>query len=279
MRARPRRVRRIQRAEVRRRLDAELVRRGLVQTRTEAVEAVRSGLVTVGGRPAAKPASLIDPTDPLEVASPRRFVSRGGEKLAAALDRFDVDPSGLECLDAGASTGGFTDCLLQRGAARVIAIDVGYGQLAWKLREDPRVVVLERTNVRTLDASSLAFRPALVAADLSFISLSTALPALASVGAPRSRFVMLVKPQFEAGRKQVGKGGVVRDPEAWGDAIQRVADACRSASLAPQRIIASPLLGPAGNIEFFVLAGMDGDESRFDVAAALEEGRVLRASA
>src|SRR5439155_24701201 len=142
-------------AEVRRRLDAELVRRGLVQTRTEAAQAVRSGLVTVAGRPTAKPSSLIDPSEPLELSAPRRFVSRGGENLAAALDRFGVDPSGLDCMDAGASTGGFTDCLLQRGARRVVAVDVGYGQLAWKLREDPRVVVMERTNVRALEASSL----------------------------------------------------------------------------------------------------------------------------
>jgi 23S rRNA (cytidine1920-2'-O)/16S rRNA (cytidine1409-2'-O)-methyltransferase len=229
--------------------------------------------VTVGGRPAAKPSSLVDPGDAVELSAPRRFVSRGGEKLAAALDRFGVDPSARDCLDAGASTGGFTDCLLRCGAARVIAVDVGYGQLAWTLREDPRVVVMERTNVRNLRPSRLPFRPQLLTVDLSFISLGVALPALADVAARPGLFIMLVKPQFEAGRARVGRGGVVRDPDVWRDVLERVAQACRESSLVPQRAMASPLLGAAGNVEFFLLARTGSEESALDLEAAVEEGQ------
>ena len=198
----------------RRRLDAELVRRGLAASRSQAQAAVDSGRVTVAGIKATKAASLVADDAPVALsASPRPFASRGGGKLAAALDRFAVDPGGRDCLDAGASTGGFTDCLLQRGAARVIAVDVGYGQLTWSLRTDPRVTVMDRTNVRDLIPSILACVPDLVVADLSFISLRLTLPTLAAVAAPGATFVVLVKPQFEAGRGQVGRGGVVRDPD------------------------------------------------------------------
>ena len=227
----------------------------------------------MGGRPAAKPSSLVDPGDAVELSAPRRFVSRGGEKLAAALDRFGVDPSARDCLDAGASTGGFTDCLLRCGAARVIAVDVGYGQLAWTLREDPRVVVMERTNVRNLRPSRLPFRPQLLTVDLSFISLGVALPALADVAARPGLFIMLVKPQFEAGRARVGRGGVVRDPDVWRDVLERVAQACRESSLVPQRAMASPLLGAAGNVEFFLLARTGSEESALGLEAAVEEGQ------
>jgi 23S rRNA (cytidine1920-2'-O)/16S rRNA (cytidine1409-2'-O)-methyltransferase len=262
---------------VRRRLDTELVRRGLVRSRTEAADAVRAGLVRVGGRPAYKPSTLVGPADPVDVACRARpFVSRGGQKLAAALDRFGVDPSGLECLDAGASTGGFTDCLLQRGAARVIAVDVGYGQLDWRLRNDPRVTVLERTNVRELELPLLPFRPQLLTADLSFISLRTVLPAMAAVAAQDPVLVMLVKPQFEAGRSHVGKGGVVRDSDTWRRTLEETAAACRAISLTPRRTMASPLLGPAGNVEFFLLAARGGDETSLALDAALEEARSLK---
>jgi 23S rRNA (cytidine1920-2'-O)/16S rRNA (cytidine1409-2'-O)-methyltransferase len=261
---------------VRRRLDTELVRRGLARSRTEAADAVRAGLVRVAGRAADKPSTLVDPADPVDLMSrARRFVSRGGEKLAAALDRFRVDPSGLDCLDAGASSGGFTDCLLQRGAARVIAVDVGYGQLDWRLRNDHRVTVLERTNVRDLQPSTLPFRPWLLTADLSFISLRTVLPALAGVAAPDPVLVLLVKPQFEAGRSHVGKGGVVRDAETWHRALEETAAACRAASLIPRGAMASPLLGPAGNVEFFLLAGKEGDETSLELETAVEEVRSL----
>jgi 23S rRNA (cytidine1920-2'-O)/16S rRNA (cytidine1409-2'-O)-methyltransferase len=262
---------------VRRRLDNELVRRGLAASRTEAADAVRAGLVTVGGRPTPKPATLVDAAEPIELAGPARpFVSRGGEKLAAALDRFEVDPSGLDCLDAGASTGGFTDCLLKRGASRVVAVDVGYGQLEWGLRQDPRVTVVERTNVRELDQEAFPFRPALVTADLSFISLRLAVPALASVATSDARFIFLVKPQFEAGREEVGRGGVVRDPVVWLRVMEDVAGACRAAGISPQGAMASPLLGPAGNVEFFLHGAGGAPETLLDLEAVVQEGRALR---
>jgi 23S rRNA (cytidine1920-2'-O)/16S rRNA (cytidine1409-2'-O)-methyltransferase len=239
----------------RRRLDAELVRRGLATSRTEAQEAVRDGLVLVGGRAAGKPSTLVDPAEPVELVGPaRRFVSRGGEKLDAALDRFGIDVAGARALDAGASTGGFTDCLLQRGASHVVAVDVGYGQLAWSLREDPRVTVLERTNVRDLRPEALPFAPELVVADLSFISLRLVVGALAGLAAADAGFVLLVKPQFEAGRDQVGPRGVVRDPERWADAIRGVAEASAAVGLRPLDVTASPVRGPAGNVEFLLHA-------------------------
>jgi 23S rRNA (cytidine1920-2'-O)/16S rRNA (cytidine1409-2'-O)-methyltransferase len=266
---------------VRRRLDSELVRRGLAGSRTEAATAIRSGLVTVAGRPAEKPSTLVTPGEPIALSGPsRRFVSRGGEKLAAALHRFGVDPAGRDCLDAGASTGGFTDCLLRCGAARVLAVDVGYGQLAWSIRQDPRVTVLERTNVRELDPAALPFRPQVVTADLSFISLRLALPALRGVAAPGAEFVVLVKPQFEAGPGDIGSGGVVRDPAVWAQALHRVAEVFRETGVGPASTMASPLVGPAGNVEFFLHA-VDGGPDAVDapaVEAAVREGIDLRAA-
>jgi 23S rRNA (cytidine1920-2'-O)/16S rRNA (cytidine1409-2'-O)-methyltransferase len=256
----------------RRRLDAELVRRRLVASRAEAQEAVREGKVTLAGRPASKPSTLVDPGDALELAgAPRRFVSRGGEKLDAALDRFDVDASGRSCLDAGASTGGFTDCLLRRGAAHVVALDVGYGQLAWSLRTDDRVTVLERTNVRELTPAHLPYAPDLVVADLSFISLRLAVPALALVATAGADLVLLVKPQFEAGPADVGRGGVVRDPDVWRRAVEEVAGACDVVGAAPVAAMASPLRGPAGNVEFLLHARLSGGAGSLDVDAAIAE--------
>ena len=256
----------------RRRLDAELVRRGLAASRTEAQAAVREGLVLVAGRPADKPATLVAPAEALElVAPPRRFVSRGGDKLDAALERFRVDPSGRACLDAGASTGGFTDCLLRRGAAHVVAVDVGYGQLAWALREDPRVTVLDRRNARALQPPDLPYAPSLVVGDLSFISLTLVIPALARLAEPGADLVLLVKPQFEAGPKDVGRGGVVRDPTVWRRAIGRVADACAALGLAVVGVMASPLPGPAGNVEFPLHAILGPAAGAPDVDAAIAE--------
>ena len=261
----------------RRRLDAELVRRGLVATRTEAQEAVRSGLVLVGGSPVSKPSSLVGPEDAVHLQTPaRRFVSRGGEKLAAALDRFGIRVEGRSCLDAGASTGGFTECLLQRGAARVAAVDVGYGQLAWRLRNDPRVIVLERTNVRSLSPGDIPFAPGLVTADLSFISLRLVVGALAGLAAPGADFVLLVKPQFEAGAEFVGKGGVVRDAGVWREAIALVAEAGRPIGLAPRGAMASPLLGPAGNVEFPLYLVLGGEETPIDLDGAIAEGLAVK---
>jgi len=260
----------------RRRLDAELVRRGLAASRSQAQEAVSAGRVTVAGITATKAASLVADDAPVALSGPPpSFVSRAGGKLAAALDRFAVATDGRDCLDAGASTGGFTDCLLQRGASRVIAVDVGYGQLSWSLRMDPRVTVMERTNVRDLTSSMLAYVPDLVVADLSFISLRLVLPVLAKLAAPAATFIVLVKPQFEAGRAHVGRGGVVRDPDVWRSALSSVMSAGRSASLEPLNVMASPLPGPAGNVEFplYLLAG--SRPSEVDLDGAVHEGEAF----
>jgi len=238
-----------------------MVRRGIAGSRSEAALAIRSGKVVVGGRPVAKASTLVLPDEPIAVSAPaRRYVSRGGEKLEAALERFRIDVSGAQALDAGASSGGFTDCLLSCGAAHVIAVDVGYGQFDWRLREDPRVTLLERTNVRTLTRDLLPYAPGLVTADLSFISLGLALPALVQCSAPGASYVLLVKPQFEAGRKEIGRTGVVSDPDVWHRVILSVAAGGVEGGLRPLEAMASPLLGPAGNAEFFVLLEGPGPE-------------------
>jgi 23S rRNA (cytidine1920-2'-O)/16S rRNA (cytidine1409-2'-O)-methyltransferase len=236
---------------VRRRLDAELVRRGLVESRSRAVEVVTTGRVLVGGAPTSSPSRQVAPHESITVqGSPRRYASRGGEKLEAALEAFAVDPQGARALDAGASTGGFTDCLLQHGAARVVAVDVGRGQLAWKLRTDPRVELLESLNVRDLDAERIGGPVALAVADLSFISLLTVAPALARCTTPHAQLVLLVKPQFEAGRAAIGKGGIVRDPAVHRTVIARVASGLAEAGLPVVAVIASPIQGADGNREF-----------------------------
>ncbi|MEP7059533.1 MAG: TlyA family RNA methyltransferase, partial [Actinomycetota bacterium] len=225
---------------------------------------------------AVKPATMVGEDQPLGLAGPpRRFVSRGGEKLEAALTRFEVTVSGAEALDAGASTGGFTDCLLQAGASHVVAVDVGYGQFDWGLRTDPRVTLLERTNVRDLRPEMLPYRPGLVVADLSFISLTVVLRSLRDIGTPDAMFLVLVKPQFEAGPSDVGSGGVVRDPSVWRRVLETVLAACGSVDLAPSGLMASPRPGPAGNIEFLLLAGGSGPASSLDIDAAITEGLVL----
>lgn len=258
----------------RRRLDVELVRRGLANSRAEAQAAVEAGLVTVAGSPAIKAASLVAADVPVQVIGPtRRFVSRGGEKLRSALDRFRLDPRDRDCLDAGASTGGFTDCLLQGGAARVVAVDVGYGQLAWEVRNDPRVTVMERTNVRVLEPSDLPFVPGLLVADLSFISLRAVLPALVRVSGPDAEFVVLVKPQFEAGPRDVGSGGVVRDPAVWRRVLGEVSEAFGSHGVGVIGVVASPLRGPAGNVEFLLHGRRGVDDARVDLDAAVMEGQ------
>jgi 23S rRNA (cytidine1920-2'-O)/16S rRNA (cytidine1409-2'-O)-methyltransferase len=260
----------------RRRLDLELVRRGLVESRSEATDAIATGRVVVAGRPALKGGTLVSADDAVYLVTERRFASRGGEKLAPALKRFGVDPAGKLCLDAGAAAGGFTDVLLSRSAAHVVAVDVGYGQLSWRLREDPRVTVMERTNVRGLRPSDLPYRPQLVVADLSFISLTKVLTALADLTAPGGDLVLLVKPQFEASRPEVGRGGVVRDPAVWRRVLEDVTDACRKADLGTMDVMPSPLPGPAGNVEFLLhaRAGDRGRELDLDTAlAAAPDGR------
>jgi 23S rRNA (cytidine1920-2'-O)/16S rRNA (cytidine1409-2'-O)-methyltransferase len=237
----------------RRRLDAEMVRRGLAPTRHRARHDIEAGRVRVGGVPADKPARLVAHDDPVEVdGPPPRFVGRGGDKLDAALQRFRVPVEGRRALDAGSSTGGFTDCLLQRGAASVVAVDVGYGQLDLRLRQDPRVTVLERTNVRAIDLERVGGEPlSLVVADLSFISLRTVAPALLGLAAPGADLVLLVKPQFEAGRAEASRGrGVIRDPEVWVRVLHEVCAAYVGAGASARGLMASPLRGAEGNVEF-----------------------------
>jgi len=261
----------------RRPLDQELVRRGLVATPADARELIDSGRVTVGGRSTVKAETLVAPSEPLAVErEARSYASRGGDKLAAALDRFGIDPSARRCLDAGASSGGFTDVLLVRGAARVVAVDVGYGQLAWELRRDDRVIVMERTNARDLVPRDLPFRPNLVTADLSFISLTKVVPALLEVVGEDADLVLLVKPQFEAARGEVGPGGVVDDPSVWRRALGSVVKAALDVGAGPLAVMASPLPGPAGNVEFFLHARAGARSTGVDVEAALAEGEKLR---
>jgi 23S rRNA (cytidine1920-2'-O)/16S rRNA (cytidine1409-2'-O)-methyltransferase len=258
------------------------VRRRLASSRTEAQEAIRAGLVTVDGAPALKAATQVHAGQAVVVAAPpRTYVSRGGEKLAHALDRFEVDPAGRRALDAGVSTGGFTDCLRQRGAASVVAYDVGYGQVHDRLRRDPDVDVRERTNVRDLAPEDVPGPPPdLLVADLSFIALRTVLPTLRSLVAPEAEAVVLVKPQFEAARGEVGKGGVVRDPAVWERVLLEVASAARDIGWVGFDATASPLLGPAGNVEFLahleVGVRTDEDEVQRRVSAAVAEGRAHR---
>ncbi len=242
------------------RLDQLLVERGLVESRTRAQALLMAGRVRVGAGDGArtdrKPGDLVGADTPVEVAAPLPYVSRGGEKLAAALDAFGVDPAGLVCLDVGASTGGFTDALLQRGALRVHAIDVGRGQLAEALRRDPRVVSRERTNARELTPAMLGEPVAVAVVDVSFISLGLVLPPIAACLAPGGAVVALVKPQFEAGRGRA-PGGVVRDPAVHREVLATALAQARAARLVPVGLADSPLLGPAGNREFFLHAVAD----------------------
>jgi 23S rRNA (cytidine1920-2'-O)/16S rRNA (cytidine1409-2'-O)-methyltransferase len=228
------------------RLDILLVERGLAETRAQAQALVMAGRV----RGYSKAGQHVSEDAEIELVAKAPFVSRGGEKLAHALDRLAVDPAGKDCLDVGASTGGFTDCLLQRGARRVIALDVGYGQLAQKLRDDSRVIVLERVNAREL--RELPFAPELVVCDVSFISLKLVLPPVLALAATGWQALALVKPQFEAGREEVGKGGVVRDPEIRRRVVREVAEASLRWRARVAGVVDSGLPGPKGNREIFI---------------------------
>jgi len=237
------------------RLDAELVRRGLARSRAEAAALVEAGHVTVAGRPASKPATGVAAGEAVVVVEMRdapAYASRGGQKLAGALDAFGLPVQGRRCLDAGASTGGFTDVLLRRGAAEVVAVDVGYGQLVWSLRTDPGVRILDRTNVRELRPEQVGEPVDLVVADLSFISLTLVLSALIGVATAEADLLPMVKPQFEVGRGQVGSGGVVRDPALRAAAVRRVAQQAAVLGLGVAGVTPSVLPGPAGNVEFFL---------------------------
>jgi 23S rRNA (cytidine1920-2'-O)/16S rRNA (cytidine1409-2'-O)-methyltransferase len=236
------------------RLDAELVRRELARSREQAADLIESRSVLVNGIPATKPATQVDAQTSIVLEGKRDdFVSRGGHKLSGALDVFtDVLIEGKVCLDAGASTGGFTDVLLRRGARKVIAVDVGYGQLAWELRSNEKVVILDRTNIRHLTGEMVGEDVDIVVADLSFISLSLVLPALAAVSKTSADYLLMVKPQFEVGRERLGAGGVVRDPALRRSAVLDVAQSAYDVGLGTMGIAASPLPGPAGNVEYFL---------------------------
>ena len=241
-----------------RRLDSELVRRGIARSRGHAQELIGSGRVRLDGEVVLKPARQMNPAQAVVVAQgddDEDYVSRGAHKLAGALDALGgAAPviTGRRCLDAGASTGGFTDVLLRRGASSVVAVDVGYGQLAWKLQTDPRVHVLDRTNVRTLDPGAVAPAPQVVVGDMSFISLTLVIPALVAAAAPDADFLLMVKPQFEIGKDRLGHGGVVRDLAHHVETVEKVARCALAEGLAIAAVQASPLPGPSGNIEYFI---------------------------
>jgi 23S rRNA (cytidine1920-2'-O)/16S rRNA (cytidine1409-2'-O)-methyltransferase len=257
------------------RLDAELVRRGLARSRQQAAELIEQGMVAVRGVPAGKPATVVDRDTSVTVRATgeRDWASRGAHKLIGALDAFAVDVAGLRCLDAGASTGGFTDVLLDRGAAEVVAADVGYGQLVWRLRSDERVHVHDRTNVRALEPAAIGGPVDLTVADLSFISLRTVLPALVACTADGGELLPMVKPQFEVGRERLGAGGVVRDPALRVAALTGVAAAARALGLVLRGAAASPLPGPSGNVEYFLrLARTGSDAGDAALSVAVEEG-------
>ena len=242
------------------RADTVVAGRGLTRSRASAAEAIRAGRVRIGsgGARVAKPSELIEPDAELSVAAGPAYASRGGVKLANALQALGIDPSGRDCLDVGASTGGFTDCLLQRGASRVVALDVAHGQLDWTLRNDPRVHVIERMNARELQGADLPYAPSLATLDLSFISLTKVLPAVAAVLEPEGEILAMVKPQFELGRKRV-KAGVVRDAADRREALISVAHSASALGLAVQGFASSGLPGPKGNQETFLHATRGGE--------------------
>lgn len=262
------------------RVDAELVRRGMARSRQQAAELIAAGRVTVDGMPAAKPATAVALTANITVdtGDERTWVSRGAHKIIGALDAFGVDVTGRRGLDAGASTGGFTEVLLDRGAREVVAVDVGYGQLAWSLRSDARVVVVERTNVRELTPEMIGGPVDIVVADLSFISLATVLPALTACASPDADIVPMVKPQFEVGKDRVGAGGVVSDPELRMESVLAVSAKADALGWQTVGATASPLPGPSGNVEYFLWlrsrtdSGLRGDDLEHAVRRAVTEG-------
>lgn len=262
------------------RVDVELVRRGLARSRQQAAELIGAGRVSIDGMPAVKPGTAVAATAALRVAddTERSWVSRGAHKLIGALDTFGISVEGRRCLDAGASTGGFTEVLLERGAPEVVAADVGYGQLAWSLRSDPRVVVVERTNARLLTPTVIGGPVDAIVADLSFISLTTVLPALTGCASRNADIVPMVKPQFEVGKGQVGAGGVVRDPELRAGSVLAVARRAEELGWHTLGVTASTLPGPSGNVEYFLWLradtdrGFSGDELEQAVRKAVSEG-------
>lgn len=236
------------------RLDVLLTERGLTESREQARRLIMAGAVVVDEQRVDKPGASIDPAATLRIKEEARspYVSRGGQKLEAALQQFNVDVVGVVALDVGASTGGFTDCLLQHGAAKVFAVDVGYGQLAWSLRQDPRVINLERRNIRTLDPSALSETPSLAVIDASFISLLLVIPPVLPLLTPQGRIIALIKPQFEVGKRRVGKGGVVRDSQLHVEVVEKMKAQADEWNVEVLGVMESPLLGPKGNKEFLL---------------------------
>jgi 23S rRNA (cytidine1920-2'-O)/16S rRNA (cytidine1409-2'-O)-methyltransferase len=239
---------------LRNRLDLELVKRGLARSRESAQSLIESGVVLLKGIPASKSSTQVNPDDSILIAKEKNdFVSRGGQKLFGALRAFpEIEIAGISALDAGASTGGFTDVLLRDGAAKVYAVDVGYGQLAWELQKDDRVVVIDRTNIKDLQLSEIGTPVDLVVADLSFISLRSVLKSLIPLAKPLANFLLMVKPQFEVGKENIGSGGVVRDPMLRFEAVKSVADTAFALGLGVKGVVASSLPGPSGNVEYFL---------------------------
>jgi 23S rRNA (cytidine1920-2'-O)/16S rRNA (cytidine1409-2'-O)-methyltransferase len=247
----------------RERIDKRVFDLGLAESRTRAQALVMAGQVVVGDHVVDKPGALVDVEAEVRLKGEAlRYVSRGGLKLERALDHFAIDVTGLRALDVGASTGGFTDCLLQRGVVEVCAVDVGHNQLAWKLRQDPRVHTQEGVNARNLDPKTLPFRPDIAVCDVSFISLTIVLPRIVEALGPGARpLVTLVKPQFEVGKGEVGKGGVVRDPDKRAAAVEKCTQAARALGCEVVGVVESPITGPAGNVEYLLFArtARDGD--------------------
>ncbi len=256
------------------RLDVLLVQRGLAETRSKAQAIIMSGDVYIANQRVDKAGTMLDPQTQIEVRTKNTcpYVSRGGLKLEKALRDFGVDPTGYVCSDSGASTGGFTDCLLQKGAKKVFAIDVGYGQLAWSLREDPRVVCMERTNIRYLTPEDLGEPLDLSVVDVSFISLRIVLPTIRNLLKPEGQVLCLIKPQFEAGREKVGKKGVVREPEVHLEVLQMFVRLAKTLDFTICNMTFSPVKGPEGNIEFLAhLSRVPGEDRIPDLAALVSE--------
>lgn len=253
------------------RLDVVLVERGLQSSRERAKAVIMSGVVYVNNQKADKAGLLCAETDQIEVRGSLRYVSRGGLKLEKALDTFAVDPAGLSVIDIGASTGGFSDCLLQRGAQKIYAVDVGYGQLAWSVRCDPRVVCMERTNIRYVTSEQIPDKLDLAVCDVSFISLRLVFPVVHSLLKPEGQMLTLIKPQFEAGREKVGKKGVVREPETHIEVIETVLYHAKQTGFTVTGLTYSPIKGPEGNIEFLAQLNMQGCEQCPDIASIVRQ--------
>lgn len=252
------------------RLDDELVQQGICADRADALRLLMAGAVSSGGERLTSPGQRVAPGLPLHVKGRKSYVGRGGLKLAGALEAFAIDPAGARCLDVGCSTGGFTDCLLQHGAAHVLAVDVGRAQFAWSLRNDPRVTLLERTNIVDVPALGYAGSCDLAVCDVSFTSVARVLPAVMELLGPRGRFVTLVKPQFEAAADEVGEGGIVRDPAVRHRVLEDAVDAFAAAGLVPRDVCRSPITGAKGNVEFFLWGERAADT---DEAALVEAAR------